>query len=53
MDNYYIEINDPTFISFITTCSDSSVKEWDLKTLVCVRSLQGHKGPVNDFKACS
>ena len=26
------------------------IKEWDLVNLTCVRSMQGHKGTVNDIK---
>ena len=29
------------------------MKEWDLLTLTCVRTLQGHKGPVNNISVSS
>ncbi|XP_074648509.1 uncharacterized protein LOC141903979 [Tubulanus polymorphus] len=35
---------------FITGSADSSLKEWDLNTLTCVRYLQGHKGAVKDVQ---
>ena len=35
---------------FVSNCSDTSIKEWDLSSMSCVRSLHGHKGEVYDFK---
>ena len=35
---------------FFTASSDSTVKEWDLMTMTCVRYLQGPRGPVRDLK---
>ncbi|XP_059140672.1 uncharacterized protein LOC131928617 isoform X2 [Physella acuta] len=35
---------------FYTASSDSTVKEWDLKTMTCLRVLKGHLGPVRDVK---
>ncbi|XP_071962120.1 uncharacterized protein [Antedon mediterranea] len=35
---------------FITTSGDTSIKEWDLFTMTCVRALQGHKGAVRDVQ---
>ena len=39
----------PNWVSIIF-CRDMTIKEWDVNTLACIRTLQGHKGPVNDFK---
>ncbi|XP_033110456.1 TAF5-like RNA polymerase II p300/CBP-associated factor-associated factor 65 kDa subunit 5L [Anneissia japonica] len=35
---------------FLTTSGDTSIKEWDLYTMTCVRALQGHKGAVRDVQ---
>ena len=31
---------------FLLFFSDNLVKEWDMGTCTCLRTLQGHKGPV-------
>ncbi|KAH9495050.1 hypothetical protein Btru_018693 [Bulinus truncatus] len=35
---------------FYTAASDASVQEWDLRTMICLRVLKGHTGPVRDVK---
>lgn len=34
------------FFFFVSYHRDNLLKEWDLSTCTCLRSLQGHKGPV-------
>lgn len=36
--------------NFWTGHQDGSVREWNLVTMTCVRTLVGHKGPVRDLQ---
>ncbi|GFO03863.1 lissencephaly-1 homolog [Plakobranchus ocellatus] len=35
---------------FFSASCDSTIKEWDLRTMTCLRVLRGHRGPVRDVQ---